>query len=42
LADEAGLDAIAQEVNTEIEHGVSFALAAPFPDPSEVTDDVFA
>jgi pyruvate dehydrogenase E1 component alpha subunit len=26
----------------EIERGLEFALAAPFPDPSQVTEDVFA
>jgi pyruvate dehydrogenase E1 component alpha subunit len=26
----------------EIDRGLAFALEAPFPDPSEVTEDVFA
>jgi acetoin:2,6-dichlorophenolindophenol oxidoreductase subunit alpha len=30
------------EARAEIETGLSFALDAPFPDPSEVTEDVFA
>ena len=33
---------IEDEARTEIEQGLAFALEAPFPDPSEVTEDVFA
>jgi pyruvate dehydrogenase E1 component alpha subunit len=33
---------IEEEGRAEIEHGLAFALDAPFPDPSEVTEDVFA
>ena len=29
-------------MRAEIEAAVRFALDAPFPDPSEVTEDVFA
>jgi pyruvate dehydrogenase E1 component alpha subunit len=36
------LDALDEEARTEVADGVAFALAAPFPDPSEVTEDVFA
>jgi TPP-dependent pyruvate/acetoin dehydrogenase alpha subunit len=36
------LEALDEEVRTEIAGGVAFALAAPFPDPSEVTEDVYA
>jgi len=33
---------VGQEARTEIERGLAFALDAPFPDPSEVTEDVYA
>jgi TPP-dependent pyruvate/acetoin dehydrogenase alpha subunit len=36
------LKRIEDEARAEIETGLSFALDAPFPDPSEVTEDVFA
>jgi acetoin:2,6-dichlorophenolindophenol oxidoreductase subunit alpha len=42
LADPAALAALETEVREEIERGVQFALDAPFPDPGEVTDDVYA
>ena len=42
LADEAQLGSIDTETRAEIEQAVRFALAAPYPDPSEVADDVFA
>jgi pyruvate dehydrogenase E1 component alpha subunit len=42
LADADGLQALEDESRAEVERGVEDALAAPFPDPSEVTDDVFA
>jgi pyruvate dehydrogenase E1 component alpha subunit len=42
LADEEKLKAIADDARAEVEQGVQFALAAPFPAPEEVTDDVFA
>jgi len=42
LADAAALAAIEAEVREEIERGVRFALDAPFPEPGEVTDDVYA
>jgi acetoin:2,6-dichlorophenolindophenol oxidoreductase subunit alpha len=42
LADSAALAAVAAEARDEIERGLRFGLDAPFPDPSEVTDDVFA
>jgi acetoin:2,6-dichlorophenolindophenol oxidoreductase subunit alpha len=41
-ADGEELGRIAEEARTEIEQGLAFALDAPFPDPSEVTEDVFA
>jgi pyruvate dehydrogenase E1 component alpha subunit len=42
LASAADLEQLEQEARVEIERGLSFALDAPFPDPSEVTEDVFA
>jgi acetoin:2,6-dichlorophenolindophenol oxidoreductase subunit alpha len=41
-ADDDRLHALDDEVRAAIAQGVAFALAAPFPDPSEVTEDVFA
>ena len=34
--------AIEDEARDEIERGLAFALEAPFPDPSQVTEDVYA
>jgi len=42
LADTAALAALEAEARGEIERGLQFALDAPFPEPGEVTDDVFA
>jgi pyruvate dehydrogenase E1 component alpha subunit len=42
LADEATLKSIEDELRDEVERAEAWALEAPFPDPSEVTDDVFA
>jgi len=42
LADAARLAALEAEARGEIERGLRFALDAPFPEPDEVTDDVFA
>jgi acetoin:2,6-dichlorophenolindophenol oxidoreductase subunit alpha len=42
FADDDALKAIEDEARGEIESGVQFALDAPYPDPSEVTEDVFA
>jgi len=42
LTDQTALDRIQSDVQTEIESGVSFALNAPFPDVSEVNEDVYA
>ena len=41
-ADSAGLKAIEDDVRGEIESGLAFALDAPFPDPREVDEDVYA
>jgi TPP-dependent pyruvate/acetoin dehydrogenase alpha subunit len=42
LATADDLSRVEHEVRAEIEQGLGFALEAPFPDPSEVTEDVFA
>jgi TPP-dependent pyruvate/acetoin dehydrogenase alpha subunit len=42
LAGADELRAIAAEARAEVETGLAFALEAPFPEPSEVTEDVFA
>jgi pyruvate dehydrogenase E1 component alpha subunit len=41
LVDDAGLKQIEDEARAEVEQAVAFALEAPFPDPSEVTEDVY-
>jgi pyruvate dehydrogenase E1 component alpha subunit len=42
LASADELRRIEDDARAEIEQGLAFALAAPFPDPSQVTEDVFA
>jgi TPP-dependent pyruvate/acetoin dehydrogenase alpha subunit len=42
LTDQAVLDRIDAEVKAEVEAGVQFALNAPFPNASEVSEDVYA
>ncbi len=42
MADAATLERIEQEVRAEIASGLQFALHAPYPDPGEVTQDVYA
>jgi pyruvate dehydrogenase E1 component alpha subunit len=42
IADSAELERIDGEVEREVAAAVEHALAAPFPDPSEVTEDVYA
>lgn len=42
LTDQSVLDSIHAEVKAQIEAGVKFALDAPFPAVSEVTEDVYA
>ncbi len=42
LADNATFAQIEQQVRAEVEAGENFALHAPYPDPSEVTQDVYA
>jgi pyruvate dehydrogenase E1 component alpha subunit len=41
VATAAELDTIRAEVDAEIQAGVTFALEAPYPDPSEVTQHVY-
>ncbi len=42
LADPVQLDRITQEVRAEMDAAVKFAVAAPFPGPDEVDQDVYA
>ncbi len=42
LADQSVLDHIHTDVLSEIESGVQFAINAPYPEPSEVDEDVYA
>lgn len=42
FADAASLEAIQAEVRAEMKAAVEFAIAAPYPNPSEVDEDVYA
>ena len=42
LVDGDTFDRILADVKTEIEKGVAFALAAPYPAPEQVTEDVYS
>jgi len=42
LTDASVFERIQAEVKAEVETGVQFALNAPYPDPSEVSEDVYA
>ncbi len=42
MTDPSILDQINKDVKAEIEHGLEFALDAPYPDISEVNEDVYA
>jgi acetoin:2,6-dichlorophenolindophenol oxidoreductase subunit alpha len=42
LADQADFDRIHADVKNEIQKAVDFALAAPYPEPGEVDQDVYA
>ena len=42
LAEQSVFDRIQADVKTEIESGVQFALAAPYPAPGQVDEDVYA
>jgi TPP-dependent pyruvate/acetoin dehydrogenase alpha subunit len=41
-ADATALDRIEEEIRTEVQEGVKFALEAPYPEPEEVTMHVYA
>ena len=42
LADSATLEQIGTELTREMDAAVEFAVSAPYPDPSEVTQDIYA
>jgi len=42
LADESVFERILADAKAEVDGGVQYALAAPYPDPSEVDQDVYA
>lgn len=42
MADERAFEQIEQRVRAEVEFGVQFALKAPFPEPGEVKQNVYA
>lgn len=42
LTDQEVLERIQTDVKAEVEAGMQFAINAPYPDPSEVTEDVYA
>jgi pyruvate dehydrogenase E1 component alpha subunit len=42
VADKAQLDAIQKEVENEVAEAVKFAVAAPYPAPNEVDQDIYA
>ena len=42
LADRAQFDQIQSEVKAEVEKAVQFAIAAPYPTPDKVDQDVYA
>ena len=42
LADRARFDQIQSEVKSEVEKAVQFAIAAPYPAPDKVDQDVYA
>ncbi len=42
IGDDDAIAALREKVETEVADAVAYALDAPYPDPSEVTEDVFA
>ena len=42
LGDDARGRELAERIETEVDDAVAYALAAPFPDPREVDEDVYA
>jgi TPP-dependent pyruvate/acetoin dehydrogenase alpha subunit len=42
IADRAALDAIQDKLVQEMDAAVEFAVNSPYPDPSRVTEDIYA
>src|SRR3954462_3113009 len=42
IGDDAGFSELQERIDAEIAEAVAYALDAPYPDPREVTEDVFA
>jgi pyruvate dehydrogenase E1 component alpha subunit len=42
VADRAELDKVQEELVAEMDAAVEFAVAAPYPDPARVTEDIYA
>ena len=42
IADRAALDSIQERLVQEMDAAVDFAVNAPYPDPSRVTEDIYA
>jgi pyruvate dehydrogenase E1 component alpha subunit len=42
IGDDGAVAALREQVDAEVEGAVAYALDAPYPEPGEVTDDVFA
>jgi TPP-dependent pyruvate/acetoin dehydrogenase alpha subunit len=42
LVDDGTLERIQSDVKAEVEHGVQYALAAPYPALGQVNEDVYA
>ncbi len=42
ISDDAAVSELRKRVEAEVSDAVAYALAAPYPEPSEVTEDVFA
>jgi acetoin:2,6-dichlorophenolindophenol oxidoreductase subunit alpha len=42
IGDEAAVSELRERMEAEVSHAVAYALEAPYPDPSEVRDHVFA
>jgi TPP-dependent pyruvate/acetoin dehydrogenase alpha subunit len=42
MAERATLDAIQDKLVKEMDAAVEFAVNAPYPDPSRVTEDIYA
>jgi TPP-dependent pyruvate/acetoin dehydrogenase alpha subunit len=42
IADRATLDTVQEELISEMDAAVQFAVDAPYPDPSKVDQDIYA